>query len=196
LTDEGIKGFIDELGKLPLDGKIFAVFDTYMGKDFEKTVKKMERRINEKAPCLKRIMAGLSIKVQEIKDPVMEGELHKCKEFGKKISKIVVFVSFSWIVQSVGRLSFAALGTPAGMGQFLGAPISYATSAMLFVMFLFLGVLDLLPFPSLNKEKMGLLEHTTDQYCNHSLRHMGINNSIHRHHWLHCTCNIHTNSIP
>jgi len=26
----GIKGFIDELGKLSLDGKMFAVFDTYM----------------------------------------------------------------------------------------------------------------------------------------------------------------------
>jgi hypothetical protein len=57
-----------------------------MGKDFEKAVKKMERRINEKAPGLKRIMAGLSIKVQGIKGPVMEGELNKCIEFGKKIA--------------------------------------------------------------------------------------------------------------
>jgi flavodoxin len=82
----GIKGFIDKLGKLPLDGKMFAVFDTYMGKDFEKAVKKMEKQINEKVPSLRRIMSGLSIKVQGIKGPVMEGELHKCKEFGKNIA--------------------------------------------------------------------------------------------------------------
>ncbi len=82
----GIKGFIDKLGKLPLDGKKFAVFDTYMGKDFEKAVKKMERRISEKAPALKRITAGLSIKVQGIKGPIVEGELSKCKEFGRSIA--------------------------------------------------------------------------------------------------------------
>ena len=82
----GIKGFIDKLGKLPLGGKMFAVFDTYMGRDFEKAAKKMEKRISEKAPGLKRIMAGLSIKVQGIKGPVVEGELPKCKEFGRKIA--------------------------------------------------------------------------------------------------------------
>jgi flavorubredoxin len=82
----GIKSFIDELGKLRLEGKMFAVFDTYMGRDFEKAVKKMEKRISEKAPGLKRIMAGLSIKVQGIKGPIVEGELPKCREFGRKIA--------------------------------------------------------------------------------------------------------------
>lgn len=62
-----IRKFIDRLGKLPLKGKLFAVFDTYLGKDFEKAVKKMEKKINEKAPGLKMIAPGLSIKVQGMK---------------------------------------------------------------------------------------------------------------------------------
>ncbi|MEM3549958.1 MAG: hypothetical protein QXN87_02745 [Candidatus Bathyarchaeia archaeon] len=61
-----------------------------------------------------------------------------------KRSKSVVFVCFLWIVQSVGRLCFAAFGTPEGMGQFLDSPISPTTSIILFVMFLFLGVLGLI----------------------------------------------------
>jgi len=82
----GPKKFIDKIGKLLLKGKMFAVFDTYIRGDFEKAVKKMEKRINEKAPGLKQIAPGLSIKVQGIKGPILEGELPKCKEFGKKIA--------------------------------------------------------------------------------------------------------------
>ena len=86
---KGVKKFIDKLGKLSLEVKMFAVFDTYLGKRsdyfFEKAVKKMEKRINEKVPGLKRIAPGLSIKVQEMKGPLVEGELPKCKDFGKKI---------------------------------------------------------------------------------------------------------------
>jgi len=82
----GIKKFIDKLGNLPLKGKLFAVFDTYIKKDFEKAVKKMEKQINEEAPGLKMIAPGLSIRVQGIKGPVSEGELPKCKEFGNKIA--------------------------------------------------------------------------------------------------------------
>ena len=82
----GVKKFIDKLGKLPLNGKLFAVFDTYLEKDFEKAVNKMEKRINEKVPGLKQIAPGLSIKVQGIKGPILEAELPKCKEFGNKIA--------------------------------------------------------------------------------------------------------------
>jgi flavodoxin len=81
-----IKKFIDKLGKLPLKEKMFAVFDTYIKGDFEKAVKKMEKRINEKVPELKLIAPGLSIKVQGMKGPIFEEELPKCKEFGKKIA--------------------------------------------------------------------------------------------------------------
>jgi flavorubredoxin len=82
----GIKGFIDKLGKLQLQGKVFAVFDTYLGKDFEKAVKKMEKRISEKVPEMKQIAHGLSIKVHGIKGPIVKDEFSKCKEFGRKIA--------------------------------------------------------------------------------------------------------------
>jgi len=46
----------------------------------------MEKRINEKIPSLKLIASGLSIRVKGVKGPIVEGELPKCKEFGKKIA--------------------------------------------------------------------------------------------------------------
>lgn len=57
----GIRGFINKLGKLRLEGNKFAVFETYMGKDFEKAVKKMEKQISEKAHGLKRTVAGFAL---------------------------------------------------------------------------------------------------------------------------------------
>jgi flavorubredoxin len=82
----GIKKFIDKLGKLDLKAKWVAVFDTYLGEDFEKATKKMEKRIGEKVPGLKLITSGLSIRVGGTKGPIVEGELPKCKDFGKKIA--------------------------------------------------------------------------------------------------------------
>lgn len=82
----GVKKFIDKLGKLNLKGKLGAVFDTYMGGNFEKAAKKMEKKINEKVPGLKLVAPGLSIKVQGMKGPILEEELPKCKEFGNKIA--------------------------------------------------------------------------------------------------------------
>ena len=82
----GIKDFIDKLGKLNLEGKIAAVFDTYLGGDFEKAVKKMEKQLGEKASGLEIPVPGLSIKVEGMKGPLVEGELPKCKEFGAKIA--------------------------------------------------------------------------------------------------------------
>ena len=82
----GIRKFIDEFGKLNLEGKMVAVFDTYLGGDFEKAVRKMEKQISEKAPGLKLVTPGLSIRVKGMKGPIAEGELPKCKEFGVKIA--------------------------------------------------------------------------------------------------------------
>jgi flavodoxin len=82
----GIKKFIDKLGKLDTKAKWVAVFDTYLGEDFEKSVKKMEKRISEKVPKLKIITSGLSIRVDGMKGPVTDGEFPKSKEFGKKIA--------------------------------------------------------------------------------------------------------------
>lgn len=83
---KSIKKFIDQLTNLPLDGKQFAVFDTYMGKDVETAVTKMEQRIHEKAPALQMLARGLSIRVERMKGPIADGELPKCKEFGAAIA--------------------------------------------------------------------------------------------------------------
>ena len=82
----GIRKFIGKLGKLNLAGKMIAVFDTYLSKDFEKATKKMEKRISEKVPGLKLVAPGLSIRVEGMKGPIAEGELAKCKGFGVKIA--------------------------------------------------------------------------------------------------------------
>ena len=81
-----IRKFIDKLGKLNLKGKPVAVFDTYIGGDFEKAVKKMEKQISDKVPGLKLAAPGLSIKVEGMKGPIAQGELPKCKEFGVEIA--------------------------------------------------------------------------------------------------------------
>lgn len=61
----------------------------------------------------------------------------------KKFSMGILFVAVLWLIQSFGRIYFAAAGTPDGMGKFLDAPVSYITSLMLFTMFLLLGILGL-----------------------------------------------------
>jgi len=81
-----IRKFIDSLGKLNLEGQLVAVFDTYIGGDFEKAVKKMEKQISEKVPKLKLAAPGLSIRVKGMKGPVAEEELPKFKEFGASIA--------------------------------------------------------------------------------------------------------------
>jgi len=83
---KGIRKFIEELGRLSLRVKLGAVFDTYIGRDFEKAVKKMEKQIGEKVPGLKLATPGLSIKVEGMKGPISEGELPKGKEFGIKMA--------------------------------------------------------------------------------------------------------------
>ena len=85
-----VRKFIDSLGKLNLEGKYVAVFDTYMSSDFEKAVKKMEKQISEKVPQLKLAVPGLSIRVKGMRGPIDEGEIPKCKEFGVKIAKQII----------------------------------------------------------------------------------------------------------
>ena len=81
----GIDAFIDKLGKLDLKTKWVAVFDTHMASD-ERAHAKIEKRIGEKLPCVKLITPGLSIKVDGMEGPIVEGELIKCVDFGKKIA--------------------------------------------------------------------------------------------------------------
>ncbi|MCZ2808886.1 MAG: flavodoxin domain-containing protein [Candidatus Bathyarchaeota archaeon] len=88
-----IKKFIDKLGKLKLKAKGVAVFDTFLGEDFEKGVKKMEERLGDKVPPLRLMTSGLSIRVDGMKGPITEGELPKATEFGKKIAASLLSIS-------------------------------------------------------------------------------------------------------
>jgi len=84
-----VKKFIDNLGKLKIDDKQIAVFDTYVRKNVHigKTVRKMEKRISEKLSDLKIITEGLSIQVKGVRGPLEKGELSKCILFGNKLIK-------------------------------------------------------------------------------------------------------------
>ena len=84
-----VKKFIDGLKKLEMKEKYIAIFDTYMGGDFEKAMMKMKSMIKEKVPGFKPEILGLSIKVQKMKGPIEVGELAKCKEFGYKIANLI-----------------------------------------------------------------------------------------------------------
>jgi flavodoxin len=81
-----MKKFISKLGTLSIEGKCIAFFDTYLGKDYEKAVKKMEKQAADKLPGIELITPGLSIRVEGLKGPIAEGELPKCVEFGSKIA--------------------------------------------------------------------------------------------------------------
>lgn len=81
-----ISRFIDRLGRLGVAGKRAAVFDTYLGGDFNKVVGKMEGRIRDRVPGLGLIGPGLSIRVEGLRGPIAEGELPKCRDFGRKIA--------------------------------------------------------------------------------------------------------------
>jgi len=82
-----VKKFIKNLSGAPLKGNSFAVFDTYLGKDFEKAIKKMEKQVGESIPDLNKAGPGLSIKVTGMKGPISEEDLPKCREFGIKLAK-------------------------------------------------------------------------------------------------------------
>ena len=82
----GVKNFIDKIGKFSQADQKFAVFDTCLSGGFEIATKKMEQRMHEKAPAMKAVVPGLSIKVDGMKGPIAEGELPKAEEFGAKIA--------------------------------------------------------------------------------------------------------------
>jgi hypothetical protein len=61
-----------------LEGKQFAVFDTFIKEDFEQGTKRMRQLVGEKAPAMKMAAPGLSIKVEGMKGPIAKVELPKC----------------------------------------------------------------------------------------------------------------------
>jgi flavorubredoxin len=83
-----IKKFVDKLAELNLKAKYIAVFGTYAGRvrTDDRAVKKMERILAKKLPSLNLICPSLSVRVNGVTGPVVEGELPKCLAFGKKIT--------------------------------------------------------------------------------------------------------------
>ncbi|MFX0033493.1 MAG: flavodoxin family protein [Candidatus Hodarchaeota archaeon] len=82
-----IKKFINELAGLLLSEKYYAVFDTNNALPIlNKAFKKLEKKIGKKIPSFKKILPGLPVKVIGLKGPIAEGELPKCKNFGKEIA--------------------------------------------------------------------------------------------------------------
>jgi flavorubredoxin len=83
-----MKKFVDALSGQNLKAKQVAVFGTYSGKvrPVDRAVRKLEKIVQEKLPNLSLIAPTLSIKVSGVSGPVVEGELPKCVEFGRKIS--------------------------------------------------------------------------------------------------------------
>lgn len=87
-----MKMFIEKLGKFELKAKNVAVFGTYSGRErpVDRAVRKLEKLVERKLPTSKLMLPGLSIKVNGIPGPIVEGELPKCLEFGRKIADQLV----------------------------------------------------------------------------------------------------------
>jgi flavorubredoxin len=84
-----MKKFVDQLTKVELKARSVAVFGTYAGRTraVDRAVEKMEKTLAKKLPKLKLISQGLSVKVNGVTGPVVEGELPKCVDFGKRIAQ-------------------------------------------------------------------------------------------------------------
>jgi flavorubredoxin len=84
-----MKKFVDQLTKFELKARSVAFFGTYAGRTraVDRAVEKMEKTLAKKLPKLKLISQGLSVKVNGVTGPVVEGELPKCVDFGKRIAQ-------------------------------------------------------------------------------------------------------------
>jgi len=82
----GITKFIDKLGKIKIEGKTGAAFDTYMFSDYEKAVKRIEAQLKQQAPGVRISVPGLSVRVKGMKGPLADDELAKAREFGIKLA--------------------------------------------------------------------------------------------------------------
>jgi flavorubredoxin len=83
--------FVDRSTSLDLKVKNVVVFGTYSGRvrDPDRAVKKMEKKLKEKVPETKLISSSLSVRVLGITGPIFEGELDRCREFGRRIANQV-----------------------------------------------------------------------------------------------------------
>jgi len=84
-----IKKFVNKLAELDLKSKKVAVFGTYAGKERnpDRAVKKLEKIVKKKLRNLSLVSpSGLSIRVNKLRGPIIEGKLPRCINFGKKLA--------------------------------------------------------------------------------------------------------------
>ena len=83
-----MKKFVDRLGELDLHAKNVAVFGTYSGKarESDRAVKKLERIAEKRLPNVNLISPSLSVRVKGVTGPLVEGELPKAIDFGRRIA--------------------------------------------------------------------------------------------------------------
>jgi len=83
-----MKKFVDQLSHVDLKAKNVAVFGTYSGTERspDRAVKKLELIMKKKFPNVNLILPGLSVRVNGIPGPIVEGELPRCVGFGKRIA--------------------------------------------------------------------------------------------------------------
>jgi flavorubredoxin len=75
-----LKKFVDTLSELNLRAKHVAVCGTYVGRI--RVVKKLEKKL----PNINLISPSLSVRVNGVTGPIVEDELPKCVDFGKRIA--------------------------------------------------------------------------------------------------------------
>jgi flavorubredoxin len=83
-----MKKFVEKLAKLELKTKFVVVFDTYSGRERnpDRKAKKLEKIIEKALPNPKLLLPSLSIKVKVVTGPLIEEELNRCVDFGKRIA--------------------------------------------------------------------------------------------------------------
>ncbi|MCL5877260.1 MAG: flavodoxin domain-containing protein [Candidatus Bathyarchaeota archaeon] len=83
-----MKRFIDYLATADLKATKVAVFGTYAGRarSIDRAVKKLESMVQARLPNLKLVLPGLSVRVNGMKGPMLDGELDRCVEFGRAIA--------------------------------------------------------------------------------------------------------------
>jgi flavodoxin len=80
--------FVDRLVRVDLKAKYVAVFGTYSGRvrDPDRAVRKMEKSLQKKLPKINFISTSLSVRVHGVTGPIFEGELSRCRNFGRRMA--------------------------------------------------------------------------------------------------------------
>lgn len=83
-----MKRFVEYLPSADSKATQFTVFGTYAGRarPVDRAMKKLEVMVQSKMPSLKKVLPGLSVRVNGVSGPIMDGEYDRCVEFGRAIA--------------------------------------------------------------------------------------------------------------